>query len=508
MRLAPFFSCFALLLIGVGEAAAEDFQTGLLPENPESYKTFPIRQTYRNFLPASKDLSDFFPPVGRQGAQSSCVGWALGYAARSYYARRQTESEGVLPEPFSPSFIYNQTKEGGCNSGSSISSGLKLLETIGVIGISEFPYEPQDCSRQPTPAQLAMAMNHRIKSWARVDTDQIDALKAEIYQGNPVVVGVWVTPSFYQIKKDVYSDISEDNSGGHALVVVGYDDQRRAFKVFNSWGENWGERGLGWISYDAMTKRIQNAFVMELDMAQKGGQAIQTPRVELQHSSGPPRQLSQELIDGLINSFPCLSIQPGRENQGHPAHFIVGDATTAAQLLAWLRKATGVEPANMKVDVRPWPQCEAIQTLSPLMGSPNDLSILINGQPEVALRDGDSLLLTIEQTQIKKYLGVFYLQADGSVVSLTVPDLSGSEVLQKPMVLGQSPHNLSVGKPLGEEMVIAIASNSPLPDGLRSDASQPDRAFLSRLRSEIMDAKPFQKGVSPFSVAYAILHTH
>jgi hypothetical protein len=497
----------AWLVSGSGPLLAKEFRGGFIPENPKSYKTFPVRPAYRNFLPASQDLSDFFPPVGRQGAQSSCVGWALGYAARSYYARRESGSDLIPPEPFSPSFIYNQTKEGSCDSGSSISSGLRLLETVGVVGFSEFPYDPKDCSRQPTPAQLTEAKNHRIKSWARVETAEIDALKAEIYQGNPIVVGLWVTSGFYQMKRGTYADVGDSSSGGHALVVVGYDDERRAFKVVNSWGENWGEGGFGWISYAAMMKRIQNAFVMVPEEVMKGTRPPENmPRTEKKASHDHGQPVSQHLIDDVEKALPCASIQARKGTPGFQG--IVGDVATQQQLSAWLKKTVGTESDKIAIEVRPWPQCEAIQTLKPLLANQNGFSILINGQSEISLNEGDPVILTIQRPSQEKYLSVFYLQADGSVVPLTVPVPSGFEETQEHIVLGQPPRTLTVGKPLGEEMVIAIASDQPPPVELKSELRQGDRTFLSRLRSGILSDQSSKQSQRPIRAAYAILHTH
>jgi C1A family cysteine protease len=41
--------------------------------------------------------------------------------------------------------------------------------------------------------------------------------------------------------------------GGHAMMAVGYDDQRRMFLVRKSWSPNWGIEGYCWISYDYHT---------------------------------------------------------------------------------------------------------------------------------------------------------------------------------------------------------------------------------------------------------------
>lgn len=36
------------------------------------------------------------------------------------------------------------------------------------------------------------------------------------------------------------------------MSVVGYDDDKRQFKVQNSWHTTWSDRGFGYISYDWM----------------------------------------------------------------------------------------------------------------------------------------------------------------------------------------------------------------------------------------------------------------
>ena len=44
--------------------------------------------------------------------------------------------------------------------------------------------------------------------------------------------------------------------GGHAVVAVGYDDNRKigsnkgALLIRNSWGKEWGDRGYGWLPYE------------------------------------------------------------------------------------------------------------------------------------------------------------------------------------------------------------------------------------------------------------------
>jgi hypothetical protein len=48
--------------------------------------------------------------------------------------------------------------------------------------------------------------------------------------------------------------------GGHAMTVVGYDDARQAFRLVNSWGKQWGDRGFAWISYEAFNSNVRESY--------------------------------------------------------------------------------------------------------------------------------------------------------------------------------------------------------------------------------------------------------
>lgn len=488
-----------LLVVEVASASSE-YQSGYIPENPNTYSAIPLRSLKRGFLPPKVDLANFFPPVGRQGAQSSCVGWALGYAARSYYHRQGQQSGHPVPEPFSPSFVYNQTKESSCASGSSISSGLQLLEKVGIVGVSEFPYDPEDCSRQPTTDQLLRAQQYRIKGWARVETGQVEAIKGELALGNPVVVGLWISPSFYRIKNGIYADVDADIRGGHALVVVGYDDQLGAFKLMNSWGENWGERGFGWISYDAMLKRLQNAFVMLPGEEQTDPKAHPSDAsVEAKTTKGKEKADDLSRIKSWEESLSCTAIRLTQGDSQSPRWL----ATTGdAAIQKTLSERTLSLALPMDIEVRPWPQCEAVKILQPHLVQSDRLSVLVNDQSDIRLKEGDSVTVSVHKTSGKGYLSILYLQADGSLVSLRAPEqlIGGTE--SETVILGQVPNTLNVAQPLGDEMIMAIVSTQPVWPPEQSTVDSDKRKSLPVLRSLISSLD--QTGLI---IAYAFLRT-
>jgi C1A family cysteine protease len=52
--------------------------------------------------------------------------------------------------------------------------------------------------------------------------------------------------------------------GGHAVIVVGYDDNKKRFKFKNSWGKAWGAKGFAYFSYQYAETKIWQAMGTDL----------------------------------------------------------------------------------------------------------------------------------------------------------------------------------------------------------------------------------------------------
>ena len=237
---------------------------GLSAAAPETYRHNPIEFFDSSALPPSIDLSANFPPVGSQGVQSSCVGWAVGHALKSYQERLEERWEFGPATMFSPAWIYNQIN-GGRDEGSLIPDALQLIVDRGAATRSTMPYDPANYWSPPTNDATRQAGQYKARNWSPVQSTQ--QIKAALFNRLPVVVGMFTYDSFRELSgtDSVYNTFLGSDPGGHAVTIVGYDNNRfgGAFKVINSWGTRWGDGGYFWLPYRYLQKVVFEAYVLQ-----------------------------------------------------------------------------------------------------------------------------------------------------------------------------------------------------------------------------------------------------
>ncbi|WP_345990001.1 C1 family peptidase [Chryseobacterium sp. Chry.R1] len=211
----------------------------------------------KNSLPSSYSIPS--SRVGDQGKEGSCVAWATAYAAASSL---ELNFKGIT-QSRSPEYVYNQIKVGTCEQGAYVTAGLNLIKDQGVCSWDEMPYTDDECSTQPNNTQKSAASNHKFTSWATVDKTDIAGVKNLLSMNLPIIIAVNVDQSFYDMgsKGWVWKSHYGKSYGGHAICVIGYDDNKKAFKVQNSWGSSWGSNGFFWIDYNFFAKTFNGAII-------------------------------------------------------------------------------------------------------------------------------------------------------------------------------------------------------------------------------------------------------
>lgn len=288
----------ALLALLAPAAVAEEpkpvFSGGLVRSDVKVTPSEPDFLSDRSLsaLPTSVDLSEGLPPVGYQGNQGSCAGWALGYYAKSHmeYQERLWDTSTV-DHQFSPSYVYNlrTTDNCGADQGMSLYEGLQILSN-GAATMVDFPYDALDPCTQPSQQLVCDSYDYRIASFGNVFIGEgmvsIETLKTYLANGQPFVIAV---PIYSSLRLITASDpvvpvpqAGETYYGGHALYVIGYDDAMGGFQVVNSWGPFWGDNGYGYLSYEFVSQYAWEAWyavdhVENATYLQPGWQALSLP---------------------------------------------------------------------------------------------------------------------------------------------------------------------------------------------------------------------------------------
>jgi len=165
----------------------------------------------------------------------------------------------------SPSFSYNQlARDPYCVIGTSVSKTLDFVRDVGALPVEEFAADAGWCGRLPTPVELQRAARYKIKSWSQVEASKLEAVKAQLARGTPVIFSIHDSPELRALHGDTVFDLSGVPYGsGHTLVAVGYDDARKAFRIQNSWGRKWADAGYAWLSYGFWTRNVRLGYVID-----------------------------------------------------------------------------------------------------------------------------------------------------------------------------------------------------------------------------------------------------
>jgi len=228
-----------------------------------------------NSLPQRASLEKFAPKRLNQGAQGSCVAWSNAYSARTILESRRTGKE-PNSVAFSPAFMYNQIKLGNDCQGSYIVRAVENMNTYGAAPYNLMPYNAGNCSARPSDQAFSTAQNFKIKGATRIAENPRGAMtpadvvqiKHTVAAGAPVAIGMMVGGSFMQgmMGKQVWepsrSDYSQYGFGGHAMTIIGYDDNLAggSLQIMNSWGPEWGRNGIGWVKYKDFIKFNKEAY--------------------------------------------------------------------------------------------------------------------------------------------------------------------------------------------------------------------------------------------------------
>lgn len=152
------------------------------------------------------------------------------------------------------------------DSGTYIRLAFGTLSTLGTCSESIWPYDTSKVFVRPRLSAYRDGYANKIGSYYSIDSagsQRVDDVKEALRAQHPVVFGMYVDNDyirFYGPGTVPMPRKTRTGGGGHAQLIVGYDDNNASWLVRNSWGTAWGDAGYAWVPYDYVDASDGNDF--------------------------------------------------------------------------------------------------------------------------------------------------------------------------------------------------------------------------------------------------------
>ena len=264
----------------------------------------------------------YLPEIEQQGYFGSCASWATAYYQFTYTVNKARNIPTTAENTYSPNFAYNLVN-GSYDYGSTLFQNYQILKYQGVPTLADVPVVNEKTSADtwrnwyPEKNIWEHSIQNRIEDCIVfmngdkvIEVDEIknaklfpedvvidspkdsylDTVKSALVNGEILAVATasdlktkkikschtddnTMNPLGYTVdnrfvgEEIVYARV--DNGNGHAMTIVGYNDEiwtdingngivdqgeMGALKLINSWGKDYANNGFIWLAYDSINK--------------------------------------------------------------------------------------------------------------------------------------------------------------------------------------------------------------------------------------------------------------
>jgi hypothetical protein len=244
----------------------KDVRDHVFEQNPELEKSFILKTqkstdtiVLKDNLPSKLNLYRVIPKqqinILDQGQLGSCVANAFALNI-SYITKNNTNLCRLLLYALSRIKDNNPLS---IDSGTTIRSAGSSIANYGVCPEVIYPYNSVNVANyRLLPPLVAFKNSNLFKSFSYTfiskGVNYLNNIKAVLNNYNvPIIFGFMVYESFMSVTKNglvPMPDLKKERmQGGHAMNIIGYDDEKKLFICANSWGIGWGDKGFCYIPY-------------------------------------------------------------------------------------------------------------------------------------------------------------------------------------------------------------------------------------------------------------------
>ncbi|MDP4181268.1 MAG: C1 family peptidase [Bacillota bacterium] len=230
-------------------------------------------------IPKKVDLRQWCSGVENQGKIGSCT--ANSVAGIVEYFENKAFGKHI---EVSRLFLYKVSRnllhtEG--DKGAFLKTAIGALTLFGVPPEEYWPYVENSFDDEPNAFCYSFAQNYKCINYfshsanGAKPEEVLQSVKKYLASGIPSVFGFTVYSSIEAATKVgciPFPNEKEKFLGGHAVGAYGYDDKKKienpytgesttgALLIRNSWGEEWGDKGYGWLPYEFVLRGLALDF--------------------------------------------------------------------------------------------------------------------------------------------------------------------------------------------------------------------------------------------------------
>jgi cathepsin L len=195
-------------------------------------------------------------PVTSPQACGNC--WAFSTAAQAESAFLMTNySMNELSEQQIVDCSHAEVDPRDCGQGGYQYKALIFGSQTALATRSQYPYGG---TGQEAACNATIIGSYKLVAWGWVNgsssVPSSSVLKNALCKYGPITVGIFAAPELqsYTGGGTVFNANTNSNDTNHFVLLIGWDDQKQAWLIKNSWGDQWGDKGYAWVHYG--TNRI------------------------------------------------------------------------------------------------------------------------------------------------------------------------------------------------------------------------------------------------------------